>query len=105
MGRIVIKRELDQLNDLAARIQTLIQDHQVSPADSWFERVCKTLTRRSRHKELEKQLQVTDGDVSRVLDAISGKRAVVGLEHPDVATSLDNKRVRTARKIEIFSLW
>lgn len=70
---ISISRELDQLNDLAFRIQTLVQDHAAAPKDSWCRRVCKSITRCSRHKELEKQLQEIHGDVDRVVAAVAAK--------------------------------
>lgn len=73
VAHIGISRELDQLNGLAFCIQTLVQDHTAAPTDSWCKRVCKSITRCSRHKELEKQLQEIDGNIGRVLDAISAK--------------------------------
>ncbi|CAN0558386.1 unnamed protein product, partial [Ectocarpus sp. 12 AP-2014] len=88
VNRIGINRELDQLKDLAIRIQTLVQDHTAAPTDSCCKRLCKSITRCSRHKELEKQLQGIDGDVGRVLDAISAKGAtgtVLPPSLPDMA--------------------
>ncbi|CAN0186272.1 unnamed protein product, partial [Ectocarpus sp. 6 AP-2014] len=72
---IGISRELDQLNGLAFRIQTLVQDHTAAPTDSWCTRVFKSITRCSLHKDLEKQLQGIDGDVGRVLAAVAAKGA------------------------------
>ncbi|CAM9754953.1 unnamed protein product, partial [Pylaiella littoralis] len=81
VARIGIERELAQLNGLANRIKTLVQDHTSAPEDSCCVRVCKSITRCSRHKELEKQLQEIDGDVARVLQAITAK-GITGLPLP-----------------------
>eukprot|EP00752_Nemacystus_decipiens_P012223 g10837.t1 len=87
--RIGISRELNQLNDLASRIQTLVRDHTAAPTDSWCSRVCKSITRCSLHTELEKQLQEIDRDVARVLAAVAAKGptgAVLPPTLPDMAS-------------------
>ncbi|CAN0493394.1 unnamed protein product, partial [Ectocarpus sp. 12 AP-2014] len=84
VAHIGISRELDQLNVLALRIQTLVQGHTAAPTDSCCKRVCKSIVRCSRHKELEKQLQGIDGDVGRVLDTIVAKGAAGAVLPPSL---------------------
>ena len=84
VARIGIGRELDQLNGLASRIQTLVHDHTTAPTESWCRRVCKAITRCSRHEELEGQLRGIDGDIGRVLDAIAAKGATGAVLPPSL---------------------
>lgn len=72
-ARIGIERELDQLTGIAMRIKTLAEDHTAAPEDSCCVRVCKSITRCSRHKELKQQILEIDGNVARVLLSISAK--------------------------------
>ena len=73
VARIGIKRELDQLNSLAGRIEILVQNHTAAPGDSCRMRMFKAITRCFSHEKLEKELQEIDKDIGRVLQAISAK--------------------------------
>lgn len=82
VARIGIGRELDQLNGLADRIENLAQEHTTSPADSCCERVCKSISRCSLHKELAGELKEIDEEMGRALGAIAAKGATGQLLPP-----------------------
>ena len=73
VARIGIERELAQLNGLADRIKNLVQNHTAAPGASHLMQQLKAMTRLSRHKKLEKELQEIDEDIRRVSQAIVAK--------------------------------
>ncbi|CAM9419352.1 unnamed protein product [Scytosiphon promiscuus] len=70
---IGIEHELTQLKGLADRIKALVEEHTAAPTDACCERVCKAISRCSRHREHEKELQEIDNDMQRALGAIAAK--------------------------------
>lgn len=73
VARIGIEDDLTKLDGLADRIRNVVQEFTATPTDSCCQRVCKAITRCSRHTELETQLQEIDKDIAGVLRSISAK--------------------------------
>ncbi|CAM9168776.1 unnamed protein product [Ectocarpus sp. 13 AM-2016] len=84
VARIGIEDDLTKLDGLADGIKNLVQEFTAAPTDSCCQRVCKSIARCSRHKELEEQLQKIDKDIDGVLRTIAAKgvTGVAGLFPP-----------------------
>lgn len=84
VARIGIEDDLTELDGFADDIKNLVQEFTAAPTDSCCQRVCKSITRCSRHTELEKQLEGIDKDIAGVMRKITvkGVTGVAGLFPP-----------------------